>query len=212
LSISGACIKLLAGRIPVLEICLARSVLALAASVALSRAARIAPLWGHPSNARLLVLRGVCGTAAVAMTYTSIKLLPLGDAVSLNMLKPCAVALMGAMLLGERLTRAAAAGLAVALAGVVAIARPPLLLGGDGGGGGWSHERAAGVGAALVGAFCASGVAFAIRRIAHSEAALTVRRAARGCGGTAGARGGAAAVARAGRGGSCLGKFCAFEI
>ncbi len=172
LSLQGACVKLLAGRVPVPEIMLFRSSLAWSASLALGAATGVSPLFGKRQNAALLVLRGVFGTAAVAGNYVAVTNLPLGDAISLNMLKPCVVAFSAWLLLGEHLGAAGAAGLLVSIAGVALVARPPFLFGG--GGAEWSRARAVGTAASLAASVCAAGVAYCIRRIGKTEAALTV--------------------------------------
>jgi drug/metabolite transporter (DMT)-like permease len=143
-------------------------------------ATRVRPLWGHPRNAGYLILRGVCGSFSVATNYTAVSLLPLGDAAGINMLKPCVVALAAWTLLGEPLGPAGAAGLAVSLAGVTVLVRPPFLFG-DAGGTEWGAARATGTAAAIASCVFSAGVALSIRRIGKSEAALTVgeRAAAR---------------------------------
>ncbi|KAI8475084.1 MAG: hypothetical protein J3K34DRAFT_406007 [Monoraphidium minutum] len=175
---TSACVKLLHGRVPILEICLIRSAIAWAASLALGAATRVSPLWGRPANARYLVGRGVAGTLAVTCNYTAVALLPLGDAAGLNMLKPCAVAAAGWLLLGEPLGAAGAAGLAVSVAGVVVLVHPPALFGGHAESG---RQRVLGTAAALGSSAFAAGVAFSIRRIGRSEAALTVALAFHSC-------------------------------
>ena len=91
------------------------------------------------------------------------------------MLKPCVVAFVGWALLGEPLGLLGAAGLAVSLAGVLVLVQPPSMFGG-GCHAGWGRARLTGTAAALSSSAFAAGVAFSIRRIGKSEAALTVRR------------------------------------
>jgi hypothetical protein len=81
---SGFAVKLTQSRVPVLELCLVRSFLSFCFSIALMKSMGMAPMFGHQKNAPLLVARGVCGAASMALYYASLQLLPLGDAVTIG--------------------------------------------------------------------------------------------------------------------------------
>lgn len=88
------------------------------------------------------------------------------------------MALSAWLLLGEPLGVAGAAGIALSAAGALLVARPPFLFGQHAG---WGPARLAGLLASVSSSLCAAGVAFSIRRIGSSEAALTIALAFHSC-------------------------------
>lgn len=98
-------------------------------------------------------------------------MLPLGDAVTINQMKPPVTALMASLLLHEPLGWLGLAGCLVSMSGVVVLAHPPFLFGGHQQ---WDQTRALGTIFGLICPVFAAGVSYAIRRIAKSEPALVV--------------------------------------
>ena len=87
-SLSAFAVKLTQGRVPVLEVCLVRSALSFTMSLVLIRSVGITPVFGHRRSAPLLAARGCCGAASMAAYYTSLQMLPLGDAVTIGARSP----------------------------------------------------------------------------------------------------------------------------
>jgi drug/metabolite transporter (DMT)-like permease len=131
-SFSALFVKLTGGRVPVLEVCLVRSSISAGLTFLLMWLTGINwRLWfGKRSNLRLLFLRGCCGAcsmvsleqaqaqqsqpghnsqpncaAAVLQTtyYVALFLLPLGDAVTINLIGPPVTAVFARLLLKEPL-------------------------------------------------------------------------------------------------------------
>ena len=98
-SLMGVCVKALGGRIPVVEVVLARSLVSLLLSVAMLRQAGLNP-WGQ--RRWLLVLRGLIGTAALFCVFAALAQLPLAAATVLQYLHPTFTALLAWLLLRER--------------------------------------------------------------------------------------------------------------
>ena len=107
-SVSVLAVKATANRVPLLEVCLARSGLSWIISVALMLALGIHPMFGHRRNWPLLASRGVYGALAMYLNYVSLAVLPLGDAIAANMLSPPITAI-AAWLVLKRLTRSRSA-------------------------------------------------------------------------------------------------------
>lgn len=151
------------------SIVLARSIVMLLVFGAWGRVAGI-PLAGR--NRRGLVLRGFIGWLAISCYVWSTQHLPTGQAVLLQYSHPVFVAMLAPLLLGERpgplhwpLVLAGLAGLALAI-DVVGLGH-----GGRGGDGG-AIGPAAAIG---LGGACLSGLAYmTVRRIAATEAPLTI--------------------------------------
>jgi drug/metabolite transporter (DMT)-like permease len=120
-------VKLAGQRLPPMEIVLVRAVITLGLSWALVRRAGVSPA----GNRRLLlVTRGITGWAALSCFYFSLVHLPLGEATVIQYMNPVFAAILGALLLGERLGMREVFGVAASMAGVVLIARPEFLFGG----------------------------------------------------------------------------------
>lgn len=82
-------------------------------------------------NRRLLGLRGVAGTFALACFYYALTELPLGDVTAIQYTNPVWTAVIAAAFLGEGIRRSDVVGALFGVAGVVLVARPSLLFGGD---------------------------------------------------------------------------------
>jgi drug/metabolite transporter (DMT)-like permease len=163
-------VKLTGGRIPVLQICLFRSSISLAVTLAVASYLRVKPLYGHPNNLTLLLLRGGLGTLSVISSFASYLLLPLGDAATVAQLKQPVAAIIARLALGEPLGTQGSAGCGLSMAGVVALAHPPFLFGGKH----WTSTRLLGMACGLCFTLASAGVAATIRRIGRSEHTLTI--------------------------------------
>ncbi|MCT0219294.1 DMT family transporter [Synechococcus sp. CS-1329] len=98
-SLMGVCVKALGGRLPVAEVVLARAVVSLLISWWMLRRAGLNP-WGN--RRRLLVGRGILGTAGLYCVYLALTGLPLAVATVLQYLHPTFTALLAWPLLAER--------------------------------------------------------------------------------------------------------------
>jgi len=168
-------VKLLARRVPVLEITLARSGLSLLATLAVAaargRALAGRGTWGAPELRPLLMLRGAIGCVAMVAYYLALVRLPMADAVLLFFANVPATALAAWLFAGERTGPRAALGAGLALVGLALVLHPPWLFGGHAS---WGPERAAGVAAGLASAALSAGAFLTIRRIGRREPALVV--------------------------------------
>ena len=82
---------------------------------------------GPPHTWRLLAMRVVVGTAALALFLLGLPLLPLGDLTALFLTNQIWTALMARLFFGEALKRSHAIGLAIALPGALLIVQPSAL-------------------------------------------------------------------------------------
>ncbi|MFM7313328.1 MAG: DMT family transporter [Cyanobium sp.] len=99
-SLMAVCVKAVGQRIPVAEVVLARSVLSLAICLAMVRSAGLQP-WG--TRRRLLAIRGLLGSVALACVFGALTHLPLATATVLQYLYPTLSAVAGWTWLGERI-------------------------------------------------------------------------------------------------------------
>ncbi len=81
-------------------------------------------------NRRLLALRGLAGTIALACYYYALTVLPLGDATAIQYTNPVWTALIAAALLGEGIHRRDVVGGLLGVTGVALVAQPSFLFGG----------------------------------------------------------------------------------
>ena len=126
-SVMSFFVKLAGIRIPPMQIVLVRALITAALSYALVRRAGVSAAGRRRP---LLILRGITGWAALSCFYFSLVHLPLGEATVIQYMNPVFAAILGALLLGERLGAQESAGVAASMAGVVLIARPDFLFGG----------------------------------------------------------------------------------
>jgi drug/metabolite transporter (DMT)-like permease len=115
--------------IPSVEIAIARGVVTLVLSWAALRRAGISP-WGHDN--RWLLVRGLLGFGGLHCYFYAVTQLPLAEATVIHFTNPLFVALAAPFVLGERLARVDAIGVALGFAGVVLVAQPAFLFGGPG--------------------------------------------------------------------------------
>lgn len=160
-------VKLLAGRVPTLEIVFVRGLLNTLLTLFLLRRERVAP-WGN--RRRALVLRGTFGVVALACYYAATARLPLAEVTVLHYTNPLFTALIAAIWLRERVGLRLAAGLFAGLAGVVAIAVPVAA----GRAGALGRADLPGVGLALVSAVLAALAYVTVRDLRRSEHPLVV--------------------------------------
>ncbi|QEY33346.1 DMT family transporter [Synechococcus sp. RSCCF101] len=120
------CVKQLAGRIPVAEVLLARSLITLAITAVLLRREGVWP-WGHRRG--WLVLRGLVGTGALLCVFAAITRLPLATATVLQYTYPTFTAVMGWLLLKEQVARRLAVAVLLGWTGVLLVVEPSWLSG-----------------------------------------------------------------------------------
>jgi drug/metabolite transporter (DMT)-like permease len=125
LSFSGmsALVRLIGEAIPTAEVMFIRAAVGLPLLLAVALRER-APLLGV--NRRLLLLRGVVGTGAVAGLFYAVARIPVGEAMLLNQSTPIFALPLAAIFLGERITRRHGLLALAALAGVALVIRPGL--------------------------------------------------------------------------------------
>ncbi len=119
-ALMNVCVKQL-GRLPTLEVILARSVVSLVLSWWAVRRANVS-LWGSGADRQsrwLLASRGTTGALALVLYFATVQHLPLAVAVTLQYLSPIATALVGIWLLREPVRPAQWACFGVAFAGVL---------------------------------------------------------------------------------------------
>ena len=91
------------------------------------------PLFGVTNTVRsLLTLRSLFGYGGIAFAFLSVEKLPIGDATVLVMLSPLFASLCSWLVLSEPFRLGEMVAAAIALAGVVLVARPPFICGQDG--------------------------------------------------------------------------------
>ncbi len=117
------------------------------------------------------VLRGVMGTMAMALNFTSLGLLPLPEATALFYTTPLFTVLFAALLLGERIRIFRISALCLGLGGAVVVLVPRLSLAQQDG----PMDLAAwGALAAMAGALCAGLAQVFIRRLTATEHTGTI--------------------------------------
>ncbi len=120
-SLMAVCVKTVGRRIPVAEVVLARSLVSLALCGAMLRAAGLSP-WGQ--RRRLLAVRGLVGSIALACVFGALTLLPLATATVLQYLYPTLSAVAGWHWLGERLGRRLLLAIPLGWLGVLLVCAP----------------------------------------------------------------------------------------
>ena len=118
------CVKHLDGRLPVAEIVLARSLISLVITWFMLRRVGISP-WGH--RKRLLLIRGLLGTAALFCVFEALASLPLAAATILQYTYPTFTALAAWLLLGERVRRRIGIAVLLGWLGITLVMRPEWL-------------------------------------------------------------------------------------
>ena len=165
-SLMGVCVKALGGRIPVVEVVLARSLVSLLLSVAMLRQAGLNP-WGQ--RRWLLVLRGLIGTAALFCVFAALAQLPLAAATVLQYLHPTFTALLAWLLLRERVGPRVLLAALLGWLAVILLSSPAELLGLRG-----APLPLAGVLLALAGALLSACAYVSVRALGRSEHPLVI--------------------------------------
>ena len=156
-SIMALLVRVAGERLPSWQIVLARSVVALALSLALVWRAGISP-WGN--DRKLLLVRGLLGFGALACFYWSLVHMPLAEATLIQQSHPVFTALLATLLLREPLRAVDMISIAVSLIGVVLVAKPPILFAA-------AHSPDPGVFAVAVCGALMSGAAYVVVRKAR---------------------------------------------
>lgn len=108
------------------------------------------------------VLRTAIGLTAMALTFTTLLLLPLAEATTIGFSMPIFATVLGALILHEPTGWRRWAAVLAGFAGVVIVTQP-----------GSGHIPLAGVAAGLGAALCTASVTILLRTIGRTEAALT---------------------------------------
>lgn len=112
------------GGLPTMQIVLARALVTLAlSSIGLWRAG----LRPFGTNTRLLLLRGLFGSAGLMCFYAAVSHLPLAEATVIHQVSPVLTAVVAAIWIGEKLQAHILLGMALAFGGVILIAQPATL-------------------------------------------------------------------------------------
>ena len=159
-SLMAVCVKAIGGRIPVVEVVLARSLVSLVLSGWLVWRSGLSP-WGQ--HRRLLMLRGVLGSLALTCVFGALTQLPLATATVLQYLYPTLAALAGWHWLGERIGRRMLLALPLGWLGVLLVCSP-----------GGAPPSAQGVGLALAGALLTALAYVSVRQLGRSEHPLVI--------------------------------------
>jgi len=160
-SLAQVAIKVLAQRLPVMEIVTFRGLWGVGLCVWMMRRAGVVGLGRRKG---LLLLRGLAGFATMSCSFYSVTVLPLTDAITLYYLHPVFTAVFSAMLGRERFWGRTAAALAVSLLGALCIARPPVLFGA-----GPAEPHLLGIAAAVLSAVCAGVVLVSLHELGRTE-------------------------------------------
>ncbi|MFZ0409343.1 MAG: DMT family transporter [Cyanobium sp.] len=119
-SLMTVCVKGAGGRLPVAEVVLARGLVSGILSWWMLRRSRISP-WG--TRRRLLAVRGLVGSVALACIYGAVTRLPLATATLLQYLYPTFTALLAWLSLGEQLSRRTLLGCGCGWLGVLVVSQ-----------------------------------------------------------------------------------------
>lgn len=127
-ALMGVLVKEVEARLPVQHAIFARSLIGLFLSWLLLR--RHGLHW-KGNRTGLLALRGFFGFVALVCNFGSLSLMPLSDATVLHQTQPIWTTVLAAWFLAEATSRRIWLATAVALTGVVLVARPDFLFGGS---------------------------------------------------------------------------------
>ena len=123
-ALMSACVKYVSIHgIPVFEIVAARALVSLIISYLDVKRKRIS-IWGN--NKPLLLVRGIIGTFALICVYYSVTTLPLAEATILQYVHPVFTALLGLLLLKERVQTSTLICIAFCLVGLWVMVQPSL--------------------------------------------------------------------------------------
>jgi len=159
-SVMSMLVKVASARLPTGELVVARGVITLVLSYAMVVHAGLYP-WGN--ERRKLALRGGLGFLALTAYYVAVVRLPLADATALQQTIPLITAVLGWLVLGERVGRATAFALACGVAGVLLIVHPS-----------GAGIDPVGVAIALAGALCSAVAYITVRQLSRTEHPLVI--------------------------------------
>ncbi len=158
-AVLNALVKDLGGRIPAVEVVFFRAIISLAMSVVLLRRQKI-PMWGN--NKPVLLLRGVLGTLALILLFTTYQKMRLATATTIHYLSPIFTILIATVVLKERLHRLQILFFLISFLGVVFIR-------------GFDDQiNPFYLGIGIVSAFLAGGAYNCIRYLRHTEHPLVI--------------------------------------
>jgi len=87
------------------------------------------PFGGTPKVQNVVIARGIFGGVGFVMYFVSIKMLPLGDAITLFSIYPIITIALAAIMLGEQVRSVHVLATTASLAGAIFIARPTFIFG-----------------------------------------------------------------------------------
>lgn len=159
-SLGGVLLKTAGQDFQVFQIVLIRSVVGMALTLGILRSEGVSPL-GY--NRKLLLVRGVVGCFVMWVIFSSVILLPLGEATVLIHINPIFTALLAVPFLGERPNKRVFLCIAAGIVGTVMVAKPGILFGAG------TALSSLGVVLALSGAFFASVNFIILRKLGATE-------------------------------------------
>lgn len=160
-AVMSACVKYVSLHgIPLFEIVAARALVSLIISFTDVKRKGLSPFG---NNKPLLLLRGVLGTAALMCVYYAVTTLPLAEATVLQYMHPVFTAVLGFIVLKERLQGATLVSIALCLGGLYLMVQPNLNTSID------SALPPFSVAIALLGALGSSVAYVIVRKLSRSE-------------------------------------------
>lgn len=116
-SLMNVCVKMLS-HIPAMEVILFRSVISLVMSYAVLHRQQVS-VWGN--NRGLLVMRGLTGSVALILFFTTLQNLPLATAATIQYMSPIFTTILGVFLVKEKVKPWQWAFFAISFAGILVI-------------------------------------------------------------------------------------------
>lgn len=160
-AVMSACVKYVSLHgIPLFEIVAARALVSLIISYTDVKRKGLSPFG---NNKPLLLLRGVLGTAALMCVYYAVTTLPLAEATVLQYMHPVFTAVLGFIVLKERLQGATLVSIVLCLGGLYLMVQPNLNTSID------SALPSFSVAIALLGALGSSVAYVIVRKLSRSE-------------------------------------------
>ena len=164
-SMMSVCVKHLAGRIPVAEIVLIRSLLSLLMTRLMLNKVGISP-WGN--NKKLLVIRGILGTSALFFVFEAIGNLPLAVATIIQYTYPAFTALGGWILLRERVNPRIIVAIIMGWIGIIMVSQSEWISPSE------SNLPFSAISIALIGAFLTAMAYITVRKLSKTEHQLVI--------------------------------------
>eukprot|EP01024_Parvocaulis_polyphysoides_P053658 TRINITY_DN5359_c1_g5_i1.p2 TRINITY_DN5359_c1_g5~~TRINITY_DN5359_c1_g5_i1.p2 ORF type:complete len:271 (+),score=21.95 TRINITY_DN5359_c1_g5_i1:192-1004(+) len=149
-SITLLSVKLISDQVQIFEILMTRSCVSLMISLFVSWRTGIKPLYGKYKHFHILFGRALFGSIAFMTFYYSVDLLPLGDATAIFFLNAATTAILGWLILGQKIVLFGFLGIICSIVGVMFVAHPPFLFGGHQE---WGSQRIMGVLLGMISSF-----------------------------------------------------------